>query len=757
MRTWGLGLRLALQANRVRLVVTALAVSFTVAFLLGALGALPARQAKLDRLNARDFVSVDTNASKGLKHPPRVTLETANGWYRGKPFTVRLVEAEPGAPRPPGLDRYPGPGEVMVSPDLRAAMQAHPKELASRVPGRVVDLLPDAALSGPHELFAYVGVAKVRYGQVVQHFGYHPRSQPTPVELKIAAWLGAVGLLVPVLVLVGTATRLSASSRDRRLSALRLVGATPRQARAIAATEGLVAGIAGVAGGLAFFWLLRRPACALLPFPDGVFAQDLMPTGLEWTVVVLGVPLLAVTTGVVSLRKVVTGPLGVRRQAPLKSVGWWRLVPVLVGLGMLVAMRLRADRWAPGHGIGTGLLLGGGGLTVIGLAVAAPAVSRLGGRLLSRMPGISPSLAAGRIESDPTASARVVTGMVLVLFVTAWLLAFLPVLQANRGSSDAALLQTLPKGLLTTGSAIEPVDLGAVRALPGVRAVVDLGRSTVAGPGRRDPDDAHSVTVASCTALGRALGRDLGCGTSKVHRIGLSDWRPGTRVDVLDADSRVTSRLALPAVIPTLGFPAQLLDGGFFDGDLLVDPSLLQADAGTTRLVIRTDGTAAAVERARAALPLSLAFTATTLQEQVATTGQVYLGYLRAVRIGLVLALLIGAASLAVTTADAVNERRRSLATLVAFGTPLRVLRRSVLLQMGAPMLTNVVAALAAAAVASACYLGTLQTQNGETWSLPWGSWALAALTAGVAVLLATAATLPLVSAIGRPEALRAE
>ncbi len=748
MSTWALGLRLALQANRVRLVVTSLAVSFTVAFLLGALGALPARQAKLDRLSHRDPISVATAAPK---QAPLLTMVTADGWYRGKPLSVREVEAKPGAPLPPGLTHWPAPGESFVSPDLQKAMQKRPAELRTRVPGRVVEILPDAALSGPHELYAYVGVGHLTYGQQVYRFGYRPQSRPTPVELKVAAWLGAVGLLLPVLVLVATATRLSASSRDRRLSALRLVGATPKQARAIAATEGLVAGIAGVAGGLAVYWLLRGPACALLPFPEGVFAQDLVPTGPEWLAVLLGVPLLAVVTGVFSLRRVVTGPLGVRRQARTKRVGWWRLVPVAVGLGMLVVMRQGATRWPPGNHTGTALLLGGGGLTLVGLAVATPAVSRLGGRLLGRLPGVSPTLAAGRIEADPTASARVVTGMVLVLFVTAWLLAFLPVLEADRGSYDKDLLRLLPKGIVTTATVLEPYDEEKVRATTGVRAVAQIGQASVAGKARYEE---HLVTIASCTDLGRALRVDLGCGTAKVHRLS-SDWVPGRSIDVLDTEGKVRTALALPADLPKLSLPLALeFGGGFFDGDLLVDPSVLDSTNGS-RLVIRTDGSADSVERVRSVLPFAAAMSASTFQESVTGAAQVYLGYLRAVRIGLVLALLIGAASLAVTTADAVNERRRSLATLVAFGTPLRVLRRSVLLQMGAPMLTNVVAALAAAAIASACYLGTVETVDG--WTLPWGSWGLAALTAGLAVLLATAATLPLVSAVGRPEALRAE
>lgn len=764
MSSWRLGARLALQGNRVRLVVTAVAVSFTVAFLLGALGALPARQAKLDRLDARTAVSVGSVLAQRMA-PPRaqVVVETSDGWYRGRPLTVRRVVAEPGSVLPPGLHRYPAAGEAVVSPALRAALGAHPDELANRVPGRLVGTIGERGLAGPHELYAYVGVATAPpYAQPVQFFGSRHSSAPTPPELRIAAWLGALGLVLPVLVLVATATRLSASSRDRRLSALRLVGATPRQARAIAAAEGLLAGIAGVAGGLAVFWLLRGPACALLPFPEGVYAQDLMPTAAEVAAVLLGVPLLAVASAVVSLRRVVLSPLGVRRSARVRHVGWWRLLPVLTGLAMLVALRLNHEAWAPGRAVGTTLLLGGGGLTLVGLAVAAPAMSRLGAWLLARLPGVSSALAARRIEADPSTSARVVTGMVLVVFAAAWLLAFLPVLQGTRTSSDQDLVGLLPKGTLTTATSFTAVDVEAVRRVAGVRSVLAVGTALLAPPGwQGDNGDvpperaARQVAVGSCADLAATLGRDLGCTAAKAYRLSTPFGAPlaaGSTVGVVDGNDRVSGRFRIPADVPTLHLPLFLQYSGIADGELLVDASLLRPDRGI-RLLVATDGDPGTVERARGAMPFGLAMSAQTPRESVSGAARVYLGYLRAVRIGLVLALLVGAASLAVTTADAVHERRRSLATLVAFGTPLRVLRRSVLLQMAAPMLTNVLGALAAAAVASACYLGITE----DTWSLPWGGWALTALAAGLAVLLATAVTLPLVSAIGRPEALRAE
>jgi hypothetical protein len=255
--------------------------------------------------------------------------------------------------------------------------------------------------------------------------------------------------------------------------------------------------------------------------------------------------------------------------------------------------------------------------------------------------------------------------------------------------------------------------------------------------------------------------RQLPCGKGTVFRVSVSGapetasgtpLAAGERVGVLDSQGVVAAHLVLPAQIPQLPIPAY---SGLLQGELLVDPALLPV--APSRLVVTTDGRADTVENVRAVLPLDLAMSAQTVAERVRAAASVYLGYRRAVTIGIVLALLVGAASLAVTTADAVAERRRSLATLVALGTPLRVLRRTVLLQTAAPMLTNVVVTLAAAAVASACYLGVTETSNPAGAALPWGSWALTALAAVVAVLLATAATLPLVSAVGRPEALRAE
>ena len=80
----------------------------------------------------------------------------------------------------------------------------------------------------------------------------------------------ACALLFPVLIFIGTATRLSAARREQRFAAIRLVGATPRQVSVISAVESTVAAVAGVAAGFGLFFLLRTPLAAI-PFTGAPF------------------------------------------------------------------------------------------------------------------------------------------------------------------------------------------------------------------------------------------------------------------------------------------------------------------------------------------------------------------------------------------------------------------------------------------------------------------------------------------------------
>ncbi|MCW2543853.1 MAG: hypothetical protein JWM40_1405, partial [Frankiales bacterium] len=440
MTTLLLGVRLAMRGARVRVAVTALALAFAVAFLLSVLGALPARQAKLDRLAARAAVAADERASAGHAAPSATTqLSGLYGWWRGQTLGgYRVVQARQGQPVPPGVRRLPRPGELVVSPALAAALRGtHGAELAPRLPGRVVGEIAEEGLSGPRELYAYVGVAqapKQLPGFAAAGFGREVHRAGVGPELRVAAQLGAVGLLLPVLVLVATASRLSAATRDRRLAAVRLVGGSPRQVALLVSGEALLVGAFGAAAGLAVFLALRPVAARLVPVAGGVFAGDLMAPAWQVAGSLLLVPLGALLVSLLGMRRLVIDPLGVRRSGrPKGRAGLWRLLPLTSGLALLGALWVRHRDLV---GVDVVLLLGGGALTLLGLAVIAPVVSRLAGAGLARLPGVAARLAGRRLQADPSATSRTLTGTVLVVFVGTWLLAFLPILSASQSSDE---------------------------------------------------------------------------------------------------------------------------------------------------------------------------------------------------------------------------------------------------------------------------------------------------------------------------------
>lgn len=120
------------------------------------------------------------------------------------------------------------------------------------------------------------------------------------------------------------------------------------------------------------------------------------------------------------------------------------------------------------------------------------------------------------------------------------------------------------------------------------------------------------------------------------------------------------------------------------------------------------------------------------------------------VDLALLVALLVAAAGLLVAACEAVLERRRTLASLVATGVPLSTLRRAVLLQSLLPA----VPALALAAVAGAVVGLALTATSGEPL-VPWTRLLTVLALALTAVVAATAATLPLLRRAARPAELR--
>jgi hypothetical protein len=191
---------------------------------------------------------------------------------------VDVAAAGPNAPVPPGIAHLPGPGEYYASPALTTLLASEPaNELRDRYPGRQIGTIGAAALPSPNSLIIVIGhtarqlsqaPGAVEVGAIQRTPANCYACQNTigsgPVLQFILAG-GAVALLLPVLILIATASRLSAARREERFAAMRLVGATPRQISVVSAVEAVVAAVAGVAVGFALFFVFR-PLLYHVPF-----------------------------------------------------------------------------------------------------------------------------------------------------------------------------------------------------------------------------------------------------------------------------------------------------------------------------------------------------------------------------------------------------------------------------------------------------------------------------------------------------------
>lgn len=234
-------------------------------------------------------------------------------------------------------------------------------------------------------------------------------------------------LTVPVLGFAGQCARLGAPARDRRLAALRLAGATPRQAVALAAAETGVAAIAGSALGLGVYLIGR----SLLDHPD-VNGQLGLPVDVLppiWSIVLIcaGLPLVAGLAAAWLMRKVIITPLGVarrvRRQGSPKPWPAVLLVLAIVifggfGPGIQYAEdhQWHGPAWLSGMWVVDVTLFVGAAAAMLGVCLSAGWIAYNGGRLLRRFGGsASMQLAGARLMDDPWSGSR---NMAVILIAT---------------------------------------------------------------------------------------------------------------------------------------------------------------------------------------------------------------------------------------------------------------------------------------------------------------------------------------------------
>ena len=303
--------------------------------------------------------------------------------WRGQ--SVAQYELQPTGARlpqlPEGMTRLPSKGEYLVSSALYEAMQRHPADnLGQRFGDKLVGVLPKQATLTRDALVAVTGgISPARRNSVGKVYRFVPTIwRADPIEASIPAvkliktvmYSGVVILMLPVLFLLSIAIRLGSIQRARRYSALRLVGATNGQITRIILLEAILASVVGLAVG-GVLYLLTRPFLAELRMVGGqrLWLEEITLTLPQVALLIAGTLVLVCLTNWWAMRKVHTSPLGVMvAHVSEKRPRLWRLIPLVLGLGILVWVKvskmppLNVSYW----------LLGSIAICMCGIVLAVP-------------------------------------------------------------------------------------------------------------------------------------------------------------------------------------------------------------------------------------------------------------------------------------------------------------------------------------------------------------------------------------------------
>ncbi len=494
-----MGARFAVTGGReswTRTLLTAVGVGLGVTLLLLTAAVPNALGHRHDRERARNDMTFSSTVR--TKAADTLLIGTSDTVYRSLDIRGRLVQPEGArAPLPPGVAAFPAPGTMAVSPALKKLLaSADGALLRARLPYRITATIAEEGLIGPGELAYYAGSRDLHLGsgQVgritrIDSFGSRDPQEGFDAVLLLLSLIVFVVLLMPVGVFIAAAVRFGSDRRDRRLAALRLIGADSHMTRRTAAGEALAGSAIGLVLGTACFLIGRRLSSHISLFGLSVFPSDLHPTTGLAVLIACTVPTAAVSVTLFALRSVVIEPLGVVRTAkPVRRRLWWRLLLPLCGLALLSQMIGQGrdngnfNQWMVI--IGTILLLVG--VTALLPWVVEAVVSRLGGG------PVSWQLAVRRLQLSSDMAARMINGIaVAVAGAIALQMLFSGIQgdytrQTKNDLDRAQMTVTLPSGIPLTD---------ADRAL---RATSGVSHTTPPGQGHdgREGRESHPLRSA---------------------------------------------------------------------------------------------------------------------------------------------------------------------------------------------------------------------------------------------------------------------
>jgi hypothetical protein len=753
-----MGLRLTLHSGReavVRLVVTTVAVAAGVALLLGVLAEFHAFQSS----SSKACWSCTTGSAPPSALPTHGDLwNNSVDYYQGQTLArLDVAPLGPGAPVPPGISRLPGPGQYYASPALAALLRTVPADqLGHRFPGRLIGTIGDAALTGPGELAVYVGYSPTTLEDIagtqwISSIGTAPAAAVFTPFFRYAFGFGALAVLFPVLVLIGTATRLAAARREQRFAALRLIGATPRDVRVIASVEAAVTALAGVIAGIAIFLAVRPAVADTAPIGTRYFSYEVTPTIWGYLAMVIAVPAASAFAALVSMRRLQISPLGAARRTTPPRPSIWRLTVLVLGAAAYIYGLASTNHDGIGGATYPGVLL-----TMIGLVIAGPWFTIVAAWLISRSArGPSALLATRRLTDNPKTASRAVSGLVLAIFLGTMVGVMLPaadsldktpnssalanVLVDQAGGNTQAGQQLLAQLHTIPGTTVYPFyswfDPSRVAIGPGDGKP---GKGSAGGaPGGNFQPPQYPVAV-SCAAMRglQVLGQcRTGMTAVQVDDNNLFDDNPHyqTKAFVSSANPAYTKALAslpLQAVLVRVNNPATLERVRTFLATHT--PPATASAQGQAPTPPRTFGETSAIRSARALTAERIIYAAVALT------------------------LVVAGCSLAVAVGGGLVERKRPFTLLRVSGTPVGTLSKVVLMEAGLPLAAATLVAGLIAYATSVLAVARLAPAHTPISQLGAGYYELMGAGLAAAVLI-ICATLPLMRRMTAPATIRFE
>lgn len=400
-----------------------------------------------------------------------------------------------------------------------------------------------------------------------------------------------------------------------------------------------------------------------------------MPSPWLTVLIVVLMPALAVGTVLFSMRRTIVEPLGVVRDSkPVRRRARWRVVPIVVGIGLLLVLSPSGD---PGTASWIAIVATGAAAPLAGVPAILPWLLE---RTVGRLRGGAPSwqLAVRRLQLDSGTPARVVSGVAVVL----------------AGSITLQLVLLSTAGQYAPSSAVQSDDwvtidttvAGADRvaaSLAGVAAAAQVGlakRVSAIGADPTRPLDRRTITVASCATIQRALEVPRCTDGDGFLPGSPSQVRPDSVLTLVGAHDTGAHPLGTYLVPVGLLPAAQRVSRGPYPGDVVLTPAAaanltVPADVGAEAWVRIAPGHPGATEQiANAVGDLTWqAFVSDSTGDLLTTDQKSFATVRSGLDAASLFTLLLAGVSMLVLALEQVRERRRPLALLAAAGVPRSV------------------------------------------------------------------------------------